>query len=148
MAVYKKTPNDFQACDYCKGPIYQKTETINSSADIYNLFSELRGKNRESFHVLSLNSRNRILDNSKVAVGSVNTVHISPVEVLKTALIKEAVSIICVHNHPSGDCSPSPEDRRLTERLARACSLMGIRFLDSMIIAAVGYYSFSDSGEL
>ena len=98
--------------------------------------------------VLTLNSRNIILSEDLCAVGSVNTVHIHPSEVLRQAVIDTAPSILCLHNHPSGDPSPSPEDRKLTDRISNAAALMGIRFLDHIIVTAGAYYSFSDAGEL
>jgi len=122
---------------------------ITCSRDIFDLFRFNTGtKEREHFAVLSLNSRNLIISEETAAVGTINTVHISPAEILKSAVRCAAASIICIHNHPSGDPTPSPEDRDLTERIARASALLGIRFLDHLVITISSYYSFSDSGEL
>lgn len=122
---------------------------ITCSRDIFDLFRFNTGtKEREHFAVLSLNSRNLIISEETAAVGTINTVHISPAEILKPAVRCAAASIICIHNHPSGDPTPSPEDRDLTERIARASALLGIRFLDHLVITISSYYSFSDSGEL
>jgi DNA repair protein RadC len=122
---------------------------ITCSRDIFDLFRFNTGtKEREHFAVLSLNSRNLIISEETAAVGTINTVHISPAEILKSAVRCAAASIICIHNHPSGDPTPSPEDRDLTERIARASALLGIRFLDHLVITISSYYSFSDSGDL
>ncbi len=123
--------------------------SISCSGDVYRLFEARLGiLAKEHFMVLTLNSRNIILSEDLCAVGSVNTVHIHPSEVLRQAVIDTAPSILCLHNHPSGDPSPSPEDRKLTDRIASAAALMGIRFLDHIIVTAGAYYSFSDAGEL
>jgi DNA repair protein RadC len=131
--------------------VYEPTEglSISCSKDVYDLFrSRLVSLPREQFMVLTLNTRNRILSEDLCALGSVNTVHIHPSEVVRQAVIRSAPSIICLHNHPSGDPTPSPEDRLLTERISQASSLMGVRMLDHVIVAAQSYYSFSDAGAL
>jgi len=123
--------------------------TVSSSRDVYDLFRPRIGMHlREHFLALALNSRNIILAEEVCAVGTVNTVHVHPSEILRQAILRGAASIICLHNHPSGDPTPSPEDRSLTQRVSRAASLMGIRFLDHIIIAPDSYYSFSDAGGL
>ncbi len=122
---------------------------ISCSRDIFELFRFKAGiREQEHFVVLALNSRNRIISEETTAVGSVNTVHVSPADILKSAIRHAAASIVCLHNHPSGDPTPSTDDRSLTDRIARASSLMGIRFLDHLVITVSSYYSFSDSGEI
>jgi DNA repair protein RadC len=123
--------------------------SVSCSKDVYDLFHQRLGRHpREHFITLALNSRNIILAEEVCAVGTVNTVHVAPSEVLKQAVLRSAASIICLHNHPSGDPTPSPEDRSLTDRISRAASLMGVRMLDHIIIASNSYYSFSDAGGL
>jgi DNA repair protein RadC len=123
--------------------------SVSCSSDVYRLFEARLGiLAKEHFMVLTLNTRNIILSEDTCAIGTVNTVHIHPAEVLRQAVIDTAPSILCLHNHPSGDPSPSPEDRNLTERIASAAALMGIRFLDHIIVTSGSYYSFSDAGEL
>ena len=141
----KALPRLFEIC--CRSE--NRLGTISSSKDVFDLYRFRMGhEEKEKFIVLALNSRNRIVAEDTAAMGSVNTVHVSPADILKTAIRHSAVSIICLHNHPSQDPTPSPEDRRLTERICRASSLLGIRLLDHMIITLSSYYSFSDSGEL
>jgi len=130
---------------------YEPTEglSISCSKDVYDLFRfRLSTLPREQFMVLTLNTRNRILSEDLCALGSINTVHVHPSEVVRQAVIRSAPSIICLHNHPSGDPTPSPEDRHLTERINQAASLMGVRMLDHVIVAGRSYYSFSDAGAL
>ncbi len=131
--------------------VYESTEglSVSCSKDVYDLFRfRLASLLREQFMVLTLNTRNRILSEDLCALGSVNTVHVLPSEVVRQAIIRSAPSIICLHNHPSGDPTPSPEDRLLTERISQAACLMGVRMLDHVIVAAKSYYSFSDAGAL
>ena len=141
----KSLPLLFEFC--CKSE--NRLSTISSSRDIFDMFRFRIGyEEKELFLVLALNSRNRIIAEDTAAMGSVNTVHVSPADILKTAIRNSAASIICLHNHPSQDPTPSPEDRRLTERVSKAASLLGIRFLDHLVITLSSYYSFSDAGEL
>jgi DNA repair protein RadC len=123
--------------------------SVSCSRDVYDLYRRRIGASpKERFLVLTLNARNTILSEELCALGTVNTVHIHPSEVLRQAVLRSAASIICLHNHPSGDPTPSPEDRILTDRISRAASLMGVRLLDHMIVAPHSYYSFSDAGAL
>jgi len=123
--------------------------SVSCSKDVYDLFRlRLASSQREHFLVLTLNTRNQILSEDLCALGSINTVHVPPAGVVRQAVIRSAPSIICLHNHPSGDPTPSPEDRLLTEKIVQAASLMGVRMLDHVIVATRSYYSFSDAGAL
>ena len=123
--------------------------SVSCSKDVFNLFRlRLSCLAKEEFLVLTLDTRNQILSEDLCAVGSINTVHVNPSTVIRQAVIRSAPSIICLHNHPSGDPTPSPEDRILTERICQASALMGIRMLDHVIVAGQSYYSFSDAGAL
>ena len=92
------------------------------------------------------NSNNRIIDISDAATGTVN--HALPIvrEIIHLALQKFAAAIICVHNHPSANITPSPEDKKFTQELAAAGKLMGIKVLDHVIIGDGSYFSFADEG--
>lgn len=123
--------------------------SVSCSREIFDIYRLRLGRSpKEQFYVLTLNSRNVILSDELCALGTVNTVHVNPAEVLRQAVLRSAASIICIHNHPSGDPSPSAEDRALTDRICRAASLMGIRMLDHIIITPRSFYSFSDAGGL
>ncbi|UCF89312.1 MAG: DNA repair protein RadC [bacterium] len=123
--------------------------SISCSQDVYELFRfRMAALPMEQFLVLTLNTRNRILSEDLCAAGGINTVHVQPLEVIRQAVLRSAPSIICIHNHPSGDPTPSPEDRLLTERISQAASLLGVRMLDHIIVASQSYYSFSDAGSL
>ena len=101
---------------------------------------------RELFHVLILDSKNRLIGVNLVSQGSLNTSVIHPREVFKPAIVANSAAIICLHNHPSGDPAPSREDRDSTDRLVQAGTVLGIRVLDHIICGDSDYYSFADSG--
>lgn len=109
---------------------------------------QMRDRKTELFKVLYLNSNNKIIDISDVAEGTVN--HAIPIvrEIIHAALQKFAAAIICVHNHPSANISPSAEDRKFTQDLLAAGKVMGIKVLDHIIIGDGNYYSFAEEGIL
>ena len=124
--------------------------SITNSNDIYQLM-RMQGYDtaeQETFMVFAMDTRNNILDKAEVSKGGVNVVHVQPSDVLRPALLKACPQIIVAHNHPSGDSTPSPDDRLLTERISSAAALMGIRLLDHVIVARGNYYSFCDAGDL
>jgi DNA repair protein RadC len=103
---------------------------------------------REAFVILLLDTKNRLIGINLVSVGTLTASLVHPREVFKPAITASASAVIGIHNHPSGDPSPSREDADLTRRLWEAGKLLGIRFLDHVIIGDPGrYYSFCDQGE-
>jgi DNA repair protein RadC len=100
----------------------------------------------EEFHVVLLDVRGRLLRAERVAQGSVSQCPVSPRDTLRVAVREGAHGVIFVHNHPSGDPSPSPDDADLTERLRAASELIGIVARDHVIVSADGYYSFVEAG--
>jgi DNA repair protein RadC len=101
---------------------------------------------REGFHVVLLDVRGRLLRAVQVAEGSLSQCPVSPRDALRPAVREGAHGIVFVHNHPSGDPSPSPDDADLTERLRAAAELVGVLARDHVIVAAGGYYSFVEAG--
>jgi len=115
---------------------------INSAQDVYNMFvDELRGYKKEVLKVVLLNTKNVPISVKEVSVGTLNSSLIHPREVFKEAIKESANSIILVHNHPSGDCSPSREDEEITETLKNAGNILCIKVLDHVIIGKGKYYS-------
>ena len=112
------------------------------------MLDQMRDLKTEVFKVVYLNSNNRIIDIADAAVGTVN--HAGPIvrEIIHSALQKFAASIICVHNHPSANITPSPEDKKITSELLAAGKLMGIKMLDHIIIGDGNYFSFADESLL
>ena len=124
----------------------QKISTAKDIVDI--LLPQLRDLKTEVFKVVYLNSNNRIIDITDAAIGTVN--HAMPIvrEIIHSALQKFAVSIVCVHNHPSANITPSTQDKKFTKELNDAGKLMEIKLIDHIIIGDDKYYSFSDEGIL
>jgi DNA repair protein RadC len=103
--------------------------------------SQLKGKKKEHFLVLCLDTRNRLINCKPVSIGSLDTSIVHPREVFKEAVSSSAASVIFVHNHPSGDPEPSKEDVELTKRLAKAGEIIGIDVLDHIIVCDKSYLS-------
>lgn len=124
----------------------QKISSAKDIADI--LLPQLRDLKTEVFKVAYLDSNNRIIDITDAAIGTVN--HAMPIvrEIIHLALQKFAVSIVCVHNHPSANITPSTQDKKFTKELSDAGKLMEIKLIDHIIIGDDKYYSFSDEGTL
>ncbi len=106
------------------------------------------GEAAESFVVLCLDSRHRVRRTRVLSQGTVDRAAVFPREVASEALVRRAAAVIVVHNHPSGCPAPSPEDRRITQEIARALDALGVRLLDHVIVGREGRYSFREAGEL
>jgi DNA repair protein RadC len=120
---------------------------IRSPHDIYDLLStDLRYLQHELFVCVFLNSKNHVIGTETLSVGSLNTSVVHPREVYKSAIKRSCASIICVHNHPSGDPTPSREDIELTERLIASGKIVGIDMLDHVILGGDSFYSLKEQG--
>lgn len=122
-------------------------QKIASAKDVVNIIMpQMRDLKTEVFRVVYLDSNNRIIDIADAAYGTVD--HAVPIvrEIIHSALQKFAVSIICVHNPPSANITPSPQDKRFTKELCDAGKLMGVKMLDHVIIGDNEFYSFEDEG--
>ena len=118
---------------------------ISSAKQIVNIIMpQMRDLKTEVFKVAYLNGNNCIIDISDAATGTVNQAMPIVREIIHVALQKFAAAIICVHNHPSGNITPSPEDKKFTQELYAAGQLMGIKVLDHVIIGNDNYFSFAD----
>jgi DNA repair protein RadC len=129
-------------------------EKIDSPELVNEFFgAEMRTLQKESLRVILLDTRYRLIDTQEISVGSVNESIAHPREVFRPALLASAYAIIIVHNHPSGDPSPSSTDHSLTRRLAEAAELLQIKLLDHVIIGSPAngrtpYFSFKEAGVL
>lgn len=110
-----------------------------------NLFCD---KKQEYFYCIYLDNRKRVLESKLLFIGTINQSLVHPREVFKEALLLSASSIICVHNHPSGNIVPSIDDLELTKRLVNIGILMGIKIIDHIIIGNSEYYSFMENGDI
>lgn len=124
-------------------------EPIRSPSDVHRHFGPLlRGRLQESFHALLLDARHRLMSVVEVSVGTLTASLVHPREVFREAVRQAAAAIVLVHHHPSGDPSPSPEDRSVTDRLCAAGSLLGIRVVDHVIVGDSHYFSFQEADRL
>lgn len=122
---------------------------ITASSAVYELLrEEAETWDREHFLVLALDGKGRVVAVHEVSVGTLTASLVHPREVMKVLVLMNAASFILVHNHPSGDPTPSPEDAALTARLRAAADLIGIRLLDHIVLGRGCYASFSDTGRL
>ena len=118
---------------------------ISSPSDIAEHFKEMKHLQVEEFRIVMLNTKNQIIKTSTISVGTLNASLVHPREVFKGAILNSANGIILLHNHPSGDSTPSREDIVLTERLVEVGKVMGIQVLDHIILAN-SFYSFKEQG--
>jgi len=118
-----------------------------SSREIFDyLYHSMRDLKKEVFKVIYLNGQNQIIDTVDLFAGTVNSSSVSPREVIEGAIEHNAISLIFVHNHPSGNPEPSANDRELTRELVYAGKIMRIKVLDHIIIGDNRYFSFADDG--
>ena len=119
----------------------------DSPRDIFNyLYYSMRDANKELFKVILLNSRNQIIEVIDLFEGSMDKIPIDTREVIEKALTHKPKALVFVHNHPSGDPSPSRDDKRLTRDLVFIGNILGIKVVDHIIIGNNRYYSFADEG--
>ena len=126
---------------------YQNNVKIKSSEDIYNYFKNiLENKKQEHFYCVYLDVKKRIIDKKLLFIGTLNYSLVNPREIFKEAYLNEATSIICIHNHPSGDVEPSRNDIDLTNHLIELGSLHNIKIDDHIIIGHDKYFIFFENG--
>lgn len=110
--------------------------------------NRLRGKKKEHFLAISLNTRNHVINVHTVSIGSLDSSIVHPREVFKEVISSSAASVIFIHNHPSGDTTPSKDDVQLTKRLVEAGEILGIEVLDHIIVSDGAYLSMKASNLL
>jgi len=122
-------------------PIYRSTQEFFDY-----LYYSMRGLKNEVFKVIYLNSRNQIIETLDLFKGTLNSIPISPREIVESAVRYRAVSMIFAHNHPSGDPTPSKSDKQLTRDLVFIGGVLQIKVLDHIIIGDNGHFSFHGEG--
>lgn len=128
---------------------YLKTgQRYTAPSQVSDTFQFLTKETKEMFITLHLDGKNRILALDIVSIGSLNQSIVHPRSVFSTACLSAATSILCIHNHPSGDPTPSSEDIAITRRLREAGEIMGIKILDHIIVGDGEYLSFVERGLL
>ncbi len=132
----------------CSEPL-RAGQRFSNSRDLFLRYrAQFFAANREFFLSLHLNSKNQLIREVLVSVGSLSTSVVHPREVFSAAVRDSSAALIFLHNHPSGDPAPSREDRECTQRLTRAGKILGIRVLDHIILGHEDYFSFADAGQL
>lgn len=128
---------------------YDNLVKFTSPDSIINYFHNLfRDKKQEYFYVVYLDNQKNFIDKKLLFKGTVNFSLVHPREIFKEAYILSASSIVCIHNHPSGDATPSDNDIELTKRIKMISDIHGIGFIDHIIIGNNNYYSFYEDNNL
>lgn len=124
-----------------------ETVTIRSPQDVASLLMEdMRYLQKEHFVCLFLNTKNHVIGQETLSMGSLNASIVHPREVFRAAIKRSSASIVCAHNHPSGDPTPSPEDVQITKRLVQAGDIVGIDVLDHIVIGDQRFASLKELG--
>ncbi len=122
---------------------------INSPEDVYRrLYPAMRESKKEHFVELCLDTKNQVIREDTISIGSLNANIVHPREVFRTALIESAAHIIVAHNHPSGDPTPSREDIDITKKLVETGNIIGISVLDHVIIGDCRHFSMKEAGHI
>lgn len=132
---------------FYEGKIIPKKIKIENANDVFTLLlPRMRDLKKEEFKVLYLDTKNRLINIVELGKGTVDEVNPIVREIFHKALECCASSFICVHNHPSGICTPSVEDRNLTKDILNVSKPIKINFLDHVVIGDNSFYSFADEG--
>ncbi|HAD81631.1 MAG: hypothetical protein A2509_09735 [Candidatus Edwardsbacteria bacterium RIFOXYD12_FULL_50_11] len=120
-------------------------DVLSSPQTVLNFAkSKLAGQPNEVFLCIYLNTKNEVLKHSIINQGTVDKAAVYPRRIIKEALDCHAAGLILMHNHPSGHCQPSPEDKALTDSIISVAKTMDIRLLDHIIVGRLGHYSFAE----
>ena len=130
-----------------EGSCLSEQKTIRSPDDVFAIISlDYENAVVETAMMLALDTKNKVIGVFNISTGSLNASIIHPRDVFQRAILSNAASVILVHNHPSGDPSPSSEDVELTKKLAAAGKLLDIDVLDHVVIGAGQYVSLKENG--
>lgn len=129
-------------------PLHRGIELTQASQAEELMRARLAGRDQEELHVIGLDVRNRIIIEFAAAIGNAAEVRIDPRDVFRPLVQHNASGAIIVHNHPSGEKSPSDSDVHLTRKLAEAGDIVGIKLVDHLIVARDGVHSFARCGQI
>ena len=121
-------------------------QNMTTPKEVFDLVKDTGNLAQESFSVLTLNAKTKLIKRHLVSLGTVNSSLVHPREVFRPAILDGAMSVILVHNHPSGDPSPSGQDLRITNKLIEAGKMLEITILDHVIVAGDKFISMRESG--
>ncbi len=129
-------------------PFPSRKKLLNPEAVYEHMRLALEMKTQETFYALYLDTKGALIEKHRLFVGSLSAALVHPRELFKHAVVLSAASVILVHNHPSGDPSPSASDKRITDTMVKNGRLMDIAVLDHIIIGKGRYHSFKEHGDL
>lgn len=122
---------------------------ITCAADVYRIFHPiLCDLPQEEFWILLLNQSNKVIDKIRISTGGIDGTYADVRLILRETILQRATGIVLIHNHPSGNPTPSASDKRITTAISQGAQTMNIRLSDHVIICDGKYYSFADEGEL
>lgn len=128
---------------------HPRRKPVAKSTDVFNMFrAYCAGLDREHFIVVALDTKNQPTGWHVVSIGTLNSTLVHPREIFRFAILSEAHAVMFVHNHPSGDPTPSEADDILTARLVEAGKILGVQVLDHVIIGSHEWYSYADHGRI
>jgi DNA repair protein RadC len=132
-----------------EGELEVKSRTVGGAGDVYEFLRPLtQDLDREAFFVVYLNTKNLIIGVNMASLGSLALTVVHAREVMKPAVLVNASKFICLHNHPSGDPTPSRSDRMLVYQMAAAGEVMGIAMLDFVVAGETTYWSAAERGAI
>lgn len=127
----------------------ERGQEIRTGKDVFQIFAgQMRDAKKESFCAVTLDQKHKVIDFHRISEGTLSMTPVHPREAFNPVIRDHAAAVIFVHNHPSGNPEPSPDDFHLTERLAEAGKLLGIRVLDHVVIGNRAYVSLRDRGAI
>ena len=141
-----KAAQILSAFELARRHLLKETVRITTAEDVLPLIADIAGKPQEHFVCISLNGANEVIEKRIITIGLLENSPVHPREVFADAIADRAASVVFVHNHPSGDSSPSDADRHMHERLTEAGKILGLRVLDHVIVTKKGHFSFLASG--
>ena len=144
-----KTVKRVRLKQVCDGRIRFAVDRISRPREVYDaVMPYYKGADREILSVLCLNAQNQPNSFNVASIGALNTTRTRPAEILKAAILSNALGLILIHNHPSGELDPSPEDLEFTRAVQRACELVGVDLYDHVIVTDDGFTSLRERGLL
>lgn len=136
------------AMELARRKLYPLRKTISHPSDLMPFLDQYKDRQQECFFVISLSGANEVQKIRMVSQGIINRTLVHPREVFSDLIAERAATAILAHNHPSGNLTPSREDREITQRLREAGEILGIEILDHLVFSERGYYSFMEQGEM
>ncbi len=143
IKLLRELPAEILKQKIIEQPFYKSSKEVFSY-----LYYSMRDLNKEVFKAIYLNSRNQIIDTVDLFEGTLESIPIRPREIIESVIKRSAAAVIFVHNHPSGDPTPSKSDKRFTRDLVFIGNIIEVKVLDHIIIGGNRYFSFADEGQI